>query len=115
MADVDSMLARYAEQLLQSGDVEKTLAAVQLFRNAGRFLDAAKLLFQMGEEERARRAPPTRLKRLFVLAALLVERHRDQRRKGALQMSSYVGFVTDLHLKTAARRARHWALCWPRT
>lgn len=43
--DVDNLLAKYAEQLI--GDSEKSLTAVQLYRKAGRFLDAAKLIYQV--------------------------------------------------------------------
>jgi WD repeat-containing protein 35 len=45
LRDVDSLLGKYTEHL--SGTNEKTFAAVQLYRKAGKFLDAAKLIFEV--------------------------------------------------------------------
>ena len=43
MQDIDTLLEKYAQQL--TADSEKSLAAVQLYRKAGRFIDAAKIVF----------------------------------------------------------------------
>ncbi len=43
--DIDHLLGKYAEQL--TGDADKTLSAIQLYRKAGRYLDAAKLIYQV--------------------------------------------------------------------
>ncbi|VDN45735.1 unnamed protein product, partial [Gongylonema pulchrum] len=43
LRDVDPLLSRYAEEL--TGSNEKTLAAVQLYRRAGKYLQAARTVF----------------------------------------------------------------------
>lgn len=43
LRDIDSLLGKHAAEM--AGSSEKSLAAVQLYRRAGRFLDAAKIVF----------------------------------------------------------------------
>ncbi|VDK51291.1 unnamed protein product [Anisakis simplex] len=76
LRNVDALLGKYAEQL--TGSNEKTLAAVQLYRRAGKFLEAARIVFDIANEERKKQAQPLRLKKLYVLGALLVEQYHDQ-------------------------------------
>lgn len=45
LAQVNSMLGRYVADL--TGSNERTLAAVQLYRRAGRHLDAARIIFDV--------------------------------------------------------------------
>ena len=49
LRDIDALLGKYAAQL--TGSSEKTLAAVQLYRKAGRFIDAARIVFDVNEIE----------------------------------------------------------------
>ena len=57
------------------------LQACQLYRKAGNFLKAAKLLFAVASSEGRKPSPlPLRVKKLYVLAALLVEQHHEQRK-----------------------------------
>lgn len=42
--EIDSLLAKYAAHLL---DKDKTLQAIELYRKANHYLDAAKLMFQV--------------------------------------------------------------------
>ena len=74
-ADIQKVLAQYASQLLSTG---KQLHAVELYRKANQYTDAAKLLSKMGEEEGNARVNPLRAKKLFVMAALEVERMRKK-------------------------------------
>ncbi|VDM42438.1 unnamed protein product, partial [Toxocara canis] len=76
LRDVDALLGKYAEHL--TGSNEKTLAAVQLYRRAGKFLEAARIVFDIANEERKKQSQPLRLKKLYVLGALLVEQYHDQ-------------------------------------
>ena len=70
---ISSLLAKYAQHLL---DENKILQAIELYRKANHFLEAARLLMDLAKEETAKRASPLRIKKLYVLAALLVEDHQ---------------------------------------
>ncbi|KAK0405878.1 hypothetical protein QR680_018247 [Steinernema hermaphroditum] len=76
LRDVQSLLGKHAEQL--TGSIDKQLAAVQLFRRAGRYIDAAKIVFNIANQERMKQSQPVRLKKLYVMGALLVEQYREQ-------------------------------------
>ncbi|CAJ0945040.1 unnamed protein product, partial [Mesorhabditis belari] len=78
LRDVDSLLGKYAEDL--TGSNERTLAAVQLYRRAGRYLQAAKIVFEIADDERRRTASLLRLKKLYVLGALMIEEYHQQQR-----------------------------------
>ena len=52
------------------------LQAIELYRKANHFLEAARLLMNLAKEETGKRASPLRIKKLYVLAALLVEDHQ---------------------------------------
>uniref|UniRef100_A0A667ZDW6 WD repeat-containing protein 35 n=1 Tax=Myripristis murdjan TaxID=586833 RepID=A0A667ZDW6_9TELE len=75
MKEIKSLLAKYATHLL---DKNKTLEAVELYRKAHHFLDAAKLMFKIADEEAKKRTRPLRVKKLYVLAALLIENYHEQ-------------------------------------
>jgi len=73
--DLQKILSQYAANLLAQN---KQLHAVELYRKANQYTDAAKLLSKLGEEEGASRVNPLRAKKLFVMAALEVERMRNR-------------------------------------
>ena len=75
---ISSLLAKYAQHLL---DEDKTFQAIELYRKANHFLEAAKLLFDVAKAETAKHTSPLRIKKLYVLGALLVEEHQTQLRK----------------------------------
>ncbi|KAF7657555.1 hypothetical protein LDENG_00025340 [Lucifuga dentata] len=75
MKEIRSLLAKYASHLLEKN---KTLEVVELYRKAHYFLDAAKLMFKVADEEAKKRTRPMRVKKLYVLAALLVENYHGQ-------------------------------------
>ena len=71
-------LEEKASKLLQS---KMNLQACQLYRKAGNFLKAARLLFDVAAAESKKPNPiPLRVKKLYVLSALLVEQHHEQRK-----------------------------------
>jgi WD repeat-containing protein 35 len=78
--EIDALLAKYAKHLL---DKNKLFNAIELYRKASHYLEAAKLMFKIAETEAAKRTHPRRVKKLYVLAALLVEQHHEQ-----IQMTS---------------------------
>lgn len=75
MKEIKSLLSKYASHLLEKN---KILEAVELYRNAHHFLDAAKLMFKIADEEARNRTRPLRVKKLYVLAAHLVENYHEQ-------------------------------------
>ena len=44
LREIDTLLAKYAKHLL---DKDKTIEAIELYRKANHFLDAAKLLYKV--------------------------------------------------------------------
>ncbi len=77
---ISTLLSKYAQHLL---DEDKLLQAVELYRKANYFVDAARLLAELASQEADRRANPMRVKKLYVLSALLVEEHLSNVRKNA--------------------------------
>ncbi|XP_063039587.1 WD repeat-containing protein 35 isoform X2 [Engraulis encrasicolus] len=75
MKEIGPLLSKYASHLLEKN---KRLEAVELYRKAHHFLDAAKLMFKIADEEAKKRTRPLRVKKLYVLAALLVENYHEQ-------------------------------------
>ena len=90
---ISSLLAKYAQHLL---DENKILQAIELYRKANHFLEAARLLMDLAKEETGKRASPLRIKKLYVLAALLVEEHqvRKKARTRCLKITEKVSFNT---------------------
>ncbi|XP_034481255.1 WD repeat-containing protein 35 [Drosophila innubila] len=72
MPEVNALLSKHAAQLLNEGRLPES---IELQRKAGRFLDAARLLCKLAEQEVERRAPLLRIKKIYILAALLAEDH----------------------------------------
>ncbi|KAL0027242.1 hypothetical protein WJX77_006308 [Trebouxia sp. C0004] len=67
---IQTLLFKYAAMLLEQ---QRTMEAVQLYRKAHFHKEAAQLLLQLAKSEAARRAPPVRIKKLYLLAALEVD------------------------------------------
>jgi WD repeat-containing protein 35 len=72
---IEALLAKYASHLLEK---RKTLEAVELYRKANHHTEAAQLLVGMAEESAEKKVHPLRCKKLYVLAALEVERFRKR-------------------------------------
>uniref|UniRef100_A0A6V7J502 Uncharacterized protein n=1 Tax=Bracon brevicornis TaxID=1563983 RepID=A0A6V7J502_9HYME len=72
MAQINDLMNKYANHLLSNG---KRLQAIELYRSANCFLEAAKLLLKLAEEQARARTNPLRIKKIYVLAALLIEDH----------------------------------------
>eukprot|EP00051_Salpingoeca_urceolata_P028079 m.484856 g.484856 ORF g.484856 m.484856 type:complete len:1179 (-) comp23570_c0_seq1:94-3630(-) len=80
VSEIDALLAKYAKHLLVKNS---HFEAIELYRKANHFLDAAKLLFNLAESETEAAASPVRVKKLYVLAALQVEAYHSQQRGGS--------------------------------
>ncbi|XP_011304110.1 WD repeat-containing protein 35 [Fopius arisanus] len=72
VAQINDLMNKYANHLLTNG---KRLQAIELYRSANCHLEAAKLLLRLAEEQAKLRASPLRVKKIYVLAALLIEDH----------------------------------------
>nr|XP_021149197.1 WD repeat-containing protein 35 isoform X1 [Columba livia] len=75
MKEIGSLLARYASHLLEKN---KIFDAIELYRKANYFFEAAKLMFKIADEEAKKRTKPLRVKKLYVLSALLMEQCHEQ-------------------------------------
>ena len=74
---VDMLFTKYASHLLEKG---KITIAIDAYREAGQYLDAAKLLYGLAEDGAKTKVNPLRAKKLYVLAALQVEAYRDAKK-----------------------------------
>ena len=74
---VDTLFTKYASHLLEKG---KITIAIDAYREAGQYLDAAKLLYGLAEDAAKTKLNPLRAKKLYVLAALQVEAYRDAKK-----------------------------------
>ena len=72
---IEGVLSRYASHLLEEG---RQLDAVQLYRKAGRHMDAAKILASVAEEEGKNNQDCMLAKKLYVMSALEVEENRKK-------------------------------------
>lgn len=109
MKEIGSLLARYASHLLEKN---KTLDAIELYRKANYFYDAAKLMFKIADEEAKKRTKPLRVKKLYVLAALLIEQYHEQMKnaqrgkvkgKSSEATSALAGLLEEEVLSTSSR------------
>ncbi|KHJ97140.1 hypothetical protein OESDEN_02887 [Oesophagostomum dentatum] len=75
LEDVNVLMGKYVEELSESN--ERSLAAVQLYRRARKYLDGARIVYRMAEDERKKAAPCLRLKKMYILAALLIEEYHQ--------------------------------------
>ncbi|XP_077008272.1 WD repeat-containing protein 35 isoform X1 [Tamandua tetradactyla] len=109
MKEIGSLLARYASHLLEKN---KTLDAIELYRKANYFFDAAKLMFKIADEEAKKRTKPLRVKKLYVLSALLIEQYHEQMKnaqrgkvkgKSSEATSALAGLLEEEVLSTADR------------
>lgn len=73
--EIDELLAKYATHLLKK---ENLLQAIELYRKANHFISAAKLVMKIAKREAEINASPLQLKKIYVLAGLLVEQHNAE-------------------------------------
>uniref|UniRef100_A0A452VFK7 WD repeat-containing protein 35 n=1 Tax=Ursus maritimus TaxID=29073 RepID=A0A452VFK7_URSMA len=102
MKEIGSLLARYASHLLEKN---KTLDAIELYRKANYFYDAAKLMFKIADEEAKKRTKPLRVKKLYVLSALLIEQYHEQMKNAqkGKATSALAGLLEEEVLSTTSR------------
>ncbi|XP_009079467.1 PREDICTED: WD repeat-containing protein 35-like, partial [Acanthisitta chloris] len=111
MKEIGSLLARYASHLLEKN---KIFDAIELYRKASYFFEAAKLMFKIADEESNKRTKPLRVKKLYVLSALLMEQYHEQmqnaqrgkvKEKGSESASALAGLLEEDVLSSTNRFA----------
>lgn len=95
---IEGLLGKYASHLLSTG---KMLAAIELYRKANKATDSAMLLAKMALEVVESKVKPLRAKRLYVLAALEVERHRKRTMDMTAMTAATIGGTTRKDTATA--------------
>ncbi|XP_028969091.1 WD repeat-containing protein 35 [Galendromus occidentalis] len=104
VADVSGLLAKYARQFIENNNI---LSAVELYRRAARFKDAARLLNQLGRSNKIQGS--VLRKQIYVLAAMLA----DQGRSGKTESLMLVGednlwrYAQAYHFLSLAQRQFH--------
>ncbi len=73
---IEGLLSKYASHLLQAGDIQGKFQSVELYRKVDKSTEAAKILSDIAREVGKSKVNPVRSKKLFVLAALEVERFK---------------------------------------
>lgn len=81
IGQVDILLAKQATSFL---DQNKIFNAIELYRKARHYLDAARLMFEVIEKQLRRANSPLLVKKMYVLAGLLVEQYRDLIKAGGI-------------------------------
>lgn len=73
--DIERLLTKYASHLLGEN---KVFQAVELYRKANRYTEAAKLLAKLGKKTGTTKVNPLRAKKLYVLSAMEVDRFKNK-------------------------------------
>lgn len=71
---IQTLLAKYANHILQNDDIQARITAVRLYRKANKSAEAGRLLTTMAADSIV--TDPLRAKKLYVLAGLELERYR---------------------------------------
>ncbi|KAG2494620.1 hypothetical protein HYH03_007139 [Edaphochlamys debaryana] len=72
---IEQLLAKYANHLLEK---EKVMDAIELYRKANHSMEAARLLQDLAKKCAAQKVHPMRVKKLYVLAALEIEKFKKR-------------------------------------
>jgi len=72
---IEGLLTKYATHLLSKN---RLFQAVELYRKANKYTDAAKLLARLAEQSAATKVDPLRAKKLYVLSAMEVDRFKHR-------------------------------------
>ncbi|TPX47173.1 hypothetical protein SeMB42_g03432 [Synchytrium endobioticum] len=109
--EVNTLLYRHAERLLLDG---KLFEAISLYRKANQCLKAAGLLYKLADDVAKHDRDHLRLKKLYVVAALEVERHHDLikagKNHGGVKDVLSASITTDLDIPVST--ARHLDKPW---
>uniref|UniRef100_A0A1A9X4V5 Uncharacterized protein n=1 Tax=Glossina brevipalpis TaxID=37001 RepID=A0A1A9X4V5_9MUSC len=110
MPQVNILLSKHAAELLKNGRLPE---AIELQKKAGYYLDAARLITKLAEREIEKNSNLLRIKKLYVLAGLLAEKHL---KNVALQFSTdtpihnidRISLMNNVSLEEASAIERMW-------
>eukprot|EP00050_Salpingoeca_kvevrii_P018636 m.76510 g.76510 ORF g.76510 m.76510 type:complete len:1153 (+) comp8114_c0_seq1:167-3625(+) len=91
VSEIDTLLAKYAAHLLSKN---REIEAIELYRKANHYLDAAKLLFQVAANVGGQ-SNPLRAKKIYVLAALQVEAYHNFHRGSDSTRAALDGLLSE--------------------
>lgn len=103
--EIDDLLAQYATHLLQKDNL---LQAIELYRKANRYISAAKLVMDIAKRETDANASPLQLKKIYVLAGLLVESYHDDMKSKSKAGSGMLGLTADVGVVDEDTIFRAW-------
>eukprot|EP00049_Salpingoeca_infusionum_P026788 m.27924 g.27924 ORF g.27924 m.27924 type:complete len:1165 (+) comp8999_c0_seq1:165-3659(+) len=100
--EIDVLLAKYASHLLSK---DKKVEAIELYRQANHYIEAAKLLFALAEDM-ASDGNPLKCKQLYVLGALQIEEYKEMKKSQAHDptQSTLDGLLDEDHLDEGSSR-----------
>ncbi|CAD7934483.1 unnamed protein product [Amoebophrya sp. A120] len=80
LSEVEDLLAKYAQYFLEKNDMANKIEAVQLYRKANKFTEAAKWLMTLADEIKASsmQKNPSKMKKIYLLAGLELEKKKDK-------------------------------------
>ena len=93
LVHIEELLGNYASHLLEQGEV---FEAMMLYRKAEKHAEAAKLLVQMAKKEAATKVYPLRVKKLYVLAALEIDKLRAKMHNSGASDAGYSNTLDSL-------------------
>jgi len=79
---IEDLLSQYAAHLLEKGE---KFEAMSLYRKANKHSEAAKLLIEMARKEAEGKVNPLRVKKMYVLAALEIDKMRKKMLGGGME------------------------------
>jgi WD repeat-containing protein 35 len=103
-SQIEGLLSKYASHLLAT---QKPMQAIELYRKAGRHIESANLLSDLAKEAAASKVNPMRAKKLYVLAALEVERYRKKTLEVTVPMEGGGGHMTAQTAQTLSGLLEH--------
>ncbi|KAJ3091801.1 WD repeat-containing protein 35 [Quaeritorhiza haematococci] len=98
--EIETLLAKYASYLLEK---DKLLNAIELYRKANHCQKSAKLLFELARKAAKSNKNPMRVKKLYVLAALEVERFHHLNKGSKMPQLDQTAAALDSFLVEDAR------------
>jgi len=93
---VDTLLAKQANGFLEQS---KIFNAIEIYRKARHYIEAAKLMMEVTEKEAKNRNSPLLIKKMYVLTGLLVEQYKDMMKAGGIMSSKNKSSSKDIASK----------------
>ncbi|KAG1701662.1 WD repeat-containing protein 35 [Nymphon striatum] len=86
--EISALLMKYAKHLIDKNNI---MQAIELYRKANMYPQAAQLAFKLAKDESMKRLNPLLLKKIYAMAAQLVDQHYIQMRTTAKSSGKEMG------------------------